>query len=280
MDSTTRALIDLALAEDIGPGDLTSQLVPVDRSAEAHLVAKSPLVLSGTEVFGAVMARHDAKIEVVFEAEDGSELEAGFKAATVRGSARRILEAERTALNFIQRLSGVATVTRAAVRALSGTETQIVDTRKTTPGLRALQKAAVLHGGGRNHRFGLFDGVLIKDNHIDAMGGIGPAIAEARRTAHHLVRIECEVRTLEELDEALTAGADVILLDNMSEGDMKTAVERNRSRGRPARLEASGNVTVERLPRIAATGVDFISMGALTHSAPAADLSLVVRSVA
>lgn len=278
VDATTRALIDLALAEDLGPGDLTSALIPADRLGRAVLRAKSDLVLSGSEVFTAVFRRVDPGTDVVFRVPDGARLRPGDEVAEVRGKAQRLLEAERTALNFVQRLSGVATLARKASEAVAGTSARVVDTRKTTPGFRALEKAAVVHGGAFNHRFGLFDGVLIKDNHIDAMGGVRAAVEAARRVAHHLVKIECEVRTLEELSEALEAGADVILLDNMSLEAMAEAVARNREARQPALLEASGNVTLERLRAIARTGVDLISMGALTHSAPAADLSLLYRS--
>jgi len=189
----------------------------------------------------------------------------------VSGSARSLLTGERTSLNILQRLTGVATFTRRAVDAVAGTRAKIVDTRKTTPGLRALEKAAVRAGGGVNHRFGLFDGVLIKDNHLAALSGVRPAIEAARRAAHHLLQIECEVATLEQLDEALAAGAPVILLDNMTTPMMAEAVRRTQGR---AVLEASGNMTLARLPEVAATGVDLISMGALTHSAPATDISL------
>lgn len=274
LDATTRALIDLALAEDLGPGDLTSALLPADLAGEAVLVAKSMLVFSGAEVFAEVFRRVDPSIEVEMRAADGDELGQGDVVARVRGPVRRLLEAERTALNFVQRLSGVATLTRSAVRQLGDSATRVVDTRKTTPGFRVLEKAAVRHGGGTNHRFGLFDGILIKDNHIDAAGGVAEAVAAARASAHHLVKIECEVRTLDELATALEAGADVVLLDNMDDATMAEAVRRNAACARPAVLEASGNVTVERLKAIGETGVDLVSMGALTHSAPAADLSL------
>lgn len=278
MNPTTQALVDLALAEDLGPGDITSALIPPDRTGRAVLLAKSPLVFSGSEVFRAVFHRVDPATEVDFKVTDGTLVDPGTTVAELQGRARRMLEAERTALNFVQRLSGVATLARAASEAVSGTGARIVDTRKTTPGFRVLEKAAVAHGGATNHRFGLFDGVLIKDNHVDAMGGISSAIASAREVAHHLLRIECEVRSLEELDEALEAGADVVLLDNMDNETMAEAVQKNRAGPRPALLEASGNVTLERLPSIAATGVDLISMGALTHSAKAADLSLKYRA--
>lgn len=275
---STSALVELALAEDIGPGDLTSALIPSDHRGRAVLLAKTPLVFSGTEVFETVFGKVDPLVQVHFHHGDGARLEPGTEVAEVTGPTRSLLIGERTALNFVQRLSGVATLARAAADAVSGTSARVVDTRKTTPGFRVLEKAAVAHGGAANHRFGLFDGVLIKDNHVDAMGGIGPAVAAARRVAHHLVKIEVEVRNLTEFEAALQAGADVVLLDNMDDATLRSAVKKNRASARPALLEASGGVTLERLPELAATGVDLISMGALTHSAPAADLSLKYRS--
>jgi nicotinate-nucleotide pyrophosphorylase (carboxylating) len=218
-----------------------------------------------------VFRQVDPSIRVTLSAAEGATLPARTVAGQVVGSARSILSGERVALNILQRLCGVATATRRAVDAVRGTKARIVDTRKTTPGLRALEKAAVRAGGGTNHRFGLFDGILIKDNHVAALGSVQGAIAEARTQAHHLLKIECEVTTLEQLDEALSANADVVLLDNMSLEQMAEAVKRTRGR---ALLEASGNMTLERLPAVAATGVDLISMGALTHSARAADISL------
>lgn len=275
---STSALVDLALAEDVGPGDLTSALIPADHHGRAVLLAKTPLVLSGTDVFRLVFERVDPNVQVNFHHEDGAGLEPGTEVAEVVGSTRSLLVGERTALNFVQRLSGVATMARAAAQAVAETGARVVDTRKTTPGFRVLEKAAVAHGGATNHRFGLFDGVLIKDNHVDAMGSITAAVAAARRTAHHLVKVEVEVRDLAELDEALAARADVVLLDNMDDAMLRAAVEKNRAASHPAVLEASGGVTLERLPHLAATGVDLISMGALTHSAPSADLSLKYRS--
>ncbi|MBX2813548.1 MAG: carboxylating nicotinate-nucleotide diphosphorylase [Myxococcales bacterium] len=274
MNKTTHALIDLALSEDIGPGDVTAALVPAAQVGRAVLRAKSPLILSGSEVFAEVFQRVDRHTAIQFYAAEGEEVSPGTEVAVVDGPVRSLLQGERTALNFIQHLSGIATMTHKAVQLVLGTSTRVVDTRKTTPGLRVLEKAAVRHGGGTNHRFGLFDGVLIKDNHIDIMGGVAEAISAARQTAHHLLKIECEVRTLEEFETALTAGADVIMLDNMDKTTIKAAVERNRAMNSPAILEASGGVTIEQLASLAATGVDYISMGALTHSAPAADLSL------
>ncbi|MEO1227311.1 MAG: carboxylating nicotinate-nucleotide diphosphorylase [Myxococcota bacterium] len=275
---STSALVELALAEDIGPGDLTSALIPADHQGRAVLLAKTSLVFSGSEVFEMVFSQVDPSVQVRFHHSDGASLEPGTEVAEVTGPTRSLLIGERTALNFVQRLSGVATMARAASSAVSGSRARVVDTRKTTPGFRVLEKAAVVHGGAANHRFGLFDGVMVKDNHVDAMGGIGPAVAAARRVAHHLVKIEVEVRSLAELDAALEARADVVLLDNMDDATLRAAVEKNRGAERPAVLEASGGVTLERLPDLADTGVDLISMGALTHSAPAADLSLKYRS--
>ena len=280
MDATTRALIDIALAEDIGTGDVTSALIPEHDSGNAVLVAKETIVLSGRTVFTEVFLRLDPSVRVQFTAADGELLQPGQEVAEVSGSTRSLLKGERTALNFIQRLSGIATLARTASQAVAHTQAQVLDTRKTTPGFRTLEKAAVRHGGAQNHRFGLFDGVLIKDNHIDAVGGVAAAIEAARKTSPHLLKIECEVRTLDEFEIALSAGADVILLDNMDEATMREAADRRRQHaaGLHVRLEASGNVTLERLNSIAQTGVDFISMGALTHSARAVDFSLKYRT--
>lgn len=271
LDPTSLALIRLALAEDIGPGDVTSALVPEDRKGRATLLAKQGLVLAGTEAFSAVYREVDPEVSVTWSAKDGDSVKTGDVVGAVEGASRSLLIGERTALNLLQRLCGVATVSRRAKEAVAGTKAKVVDTRKTTPGMRAMQKAAVRAGGAHNHRFGLFDGVLIKDNHIAAIGGIRAAIETARELSHHLVRVEVEIKELEQLDEALEAGADVIMLDNMDLETMREAVKRTAGR---ALLEASGGVTVDRLADIAATGVDFISMGALTHSASAADISL------
>jgi nicotinate-nucleotide pyrophosphorylase (carboxylating) len=258
--------------EDLGPADVTSLCVPEDAPGRAAIVARQTLVLAGSATTHAIFDRVDPRTRVEFEVQDGTEVEAGTRVGFLEGKARSLLRGERTALNFLQRLSGVATLTRRAVRAL-GDETacKLVDTRKTTPGMRALEKAAVRAGGGHNHRFGLFDGVLIKDNHIAAAGGVQKAVEAARARAHHLLRIEVECDRLDQVDEALTAGADVILLDNMSDEKLAEAVQRIGSR---ALTEASGGVTLDRLGRIAAAGVQFVSMGALTHSAPAVDLGL------
>ncbi len=274
VDPISERLIALALEEDLGPGDVTSLLVPADADGRAYLMAKAPLVLAGLDAYEEVYHQVSSAVLVEWELAEGTTAHAGTVLARVRGPARDLLIGERTALNLLQRLSGIATLARQAVEAVArvpGAKAKVVDTRKTTPGMRALEKGAVRAGGAHNHRFGLFDGVLIKDNHIRAAGGVLPAIASARNTAHHLLKIECEAATLAEVEDALTAGADVIMLDNMSLDAMKEAVATIAGR---ALVEASGNVTLDRLPGIAATGVDLISMGALTHSAPAADISM------
>jgi nicotinate-nucleotide pyrophosphorylase (carboxylating) len=275
LDSTPSRLLDLALAEDIGGGDVTSALtVPSGRQARGTLLAKAAGVISGLDVAGEVFRRVDPAISFTPLLADGDAVAAMTPIATVEGPARSLLSAERVALNLLQRLSGVATVTARYVAAVSGTRARIVDTRKTTPGLRALEKAAVRHGGGHNHRFGLTDGVLIKDNHLVAIGGadrVARAVALARQGAPHTLRIEIEVTTLDELAQALAAGADVVLLDNMEVAALREAVAMTGGR---ALLEASGGVTLESVTAIAATGVDLISVGALTHSAPALDISL------
>lgn len=279
-DPTTSRLIDLALAEDLGSGDVTT-LACVDAAAraEARVIAKEALVLYGLDVFRDVLARVDPSLEVLPAAQDGARLSPGDIAVRARGSARSLLMAERTALNFLQRLSGVATLTARMADALKAYPgTRLVDTRKTTPGFRTLEKAAVRAGGGANHRGNLADGVLIKDNHIEAAGGIPLAVERARENAHHLLKIEVETTTLDEVRQALEAGADVILLDNMDDALLTQAValvrEHNAASGRRVLTEASGNMSLERLPRVGAIGVDFVSVGALTHSARAVDLSL------
>jgi nicotinate-nucleotide pyrophosphorylase (carboxylating) len=274
-DFSTSRLIDLALAEDIGCGDITSAVtVATGRGARGTLLAKSAGIISGLDVAAEVFHRVDPGTVFTPLVGDGDRVAAGTAIATVAGAARALLAAERVALNFLQRLSGVATTTARYVAAVKGTRARIVDTRKTTPGWRALEKAAVRHGGGHNHRFGLTDGVLIKDNHLAAVGGpdrVARAVQLARAAAPHTLRIEVEVTTLAELEHALVAGADVVLLDNMDVPALRRAVELTAGR---ALLEASGGVTLETVGEIAATGVDLISVGALTHSAPALDISL------
>ncbi len=276
MDCIDR-LIDLALDEDLGSaGDITTcATIGAEAMGRARFLAKEPLVLAGLDVAARVFEKLDARCRVCFDAEAGADVAAGQVFGTVAGPYRALLTGERTALNFLQRLSGIATATRRAAEALAGTRCQILDTRKTTPGWRVLEKAAVRTGGGHNHRFGLFDGVLIKDNHIEAVGSIAEAVRRARQSTHHLIRIEVEVETMAQVDEALEAGADVLMLDNMSDEMMRAAVARIGGR---AKTEASGGVRHERLKAIAATGVDFVSMGAITHSARAVDISLDVQA--
>jgi nicotinate-nucleotide pyrophosphorylase (carboxylating) len=265
-------LIDLALEEDIGPGDVTTQaLVDPALQGEAHIRAKAALVVGGLPVAARVFHKLDAKLVFAAQVDDGQEVAKGTVLARLTGPVAAILTGERVALNFLQRLSGIATFTRAMAALVAGSHAVLVDTRKTTPGWRSLEKYAVRLGGGHNHRLGLYDGVLIKNNHLTAVGSIGAAVRRAKAGAHSLLKIEVEVTDLPGLEEALDAGADRILLDNMDDAALARAVEITRGR---ARLEASGSMTRERLPQVAATGVDFISMGALTHSAPAVDIHL------
>lgn len=270
-----QALIDLALAEDIGAGDVTSlSTVPAGATATGVMLAKQSGVISGLEAAIYVFQRVDPTISFRSLVHDGDAVASGTVIVNLAGPARTLLTAERTALNLLQRLSGVATSTAAYVAAVRGTNARVVDTRKTTPGLRALEKRAVRHGGGHNHRFGLSDGVLIKDNHLAAIGGadrVTKAIQAARNNAPHTMKIEVEVTNLTETAEAVAAGADIIMLDNMSLEDMAKAVRIVDGR---ALTEASGGVRLETVRAIAETGVDLVSVGALTHSAPALDISL------
>ena len=262
-----------ALEEDLGSGDPTTEAcVDADAVATAHGVAREPVVVCGGPVFARVFGQLDATLTVDIRAAEGSRVNAGARLWTVRGRARSILMGERVALNFVQRMCGIATRTRAFVDAVpAGGRTRIADTRKTTPGLRALERYAVRVGGGRNHRDDLGAAVLIKDNHIVACGGVASAIERARAAAPHCAKIECEVDTLEQLEEALSAKADIVLLDNMSTALVADAVRRTRGR---ALLEASGGITVERVSELARAGVDVLSVGALTHSIRAADIGL------
>lgn len=277
MDQLDR-LVDLALAEDVGPGDLTTEaLIPADLRGRAEFLCKERLVLSGLEAARRTFRAVDPTCEVRFEAAEGDAIEPGVVFGTVEGPIRAILTAERTALNFLQRLSGIATLTRRYVDALAGSQLQLLDTRKTIPGHRALEKAAVRAGGGRNHRFALFDGVLIKDNHLEAVGSIEEAIRRARARAPSLTKIEVEVEDVAGAARAATAGADVIMLDNMDDAAIAEAVKAVAGH---ALVEISGGVTLERLPRLAATGADFVSVGAVTHGARAVDISLDLRPIA
>ncbi|NJK87984.1 MAG: carboxylating nicotinate-nucleotide diphosphorylase [Myxococcales bacterium] len=271
LDGITRRLIGLALEEDLGPGDLTSRIISDDRTARANVVAREPLVLAGTDALVEVFRQLDPRVWVEIPRGDGASIETREVIADVSGPARSILSGERLALNLLQRLCAIATRAREATEMVGGTNARIVDTRKTTPGLRALEKAAVRAGGAHNHRFGLFDGVLIKDNHIADLGSITAAVRRAREVVHHLVKIECECDTLAQVDEAVSAGADVVLLDNMDVATLREAVSRVAGR---ALTEASGGITWTNLRDVAATGVDFISMGALTHTVRAMDVAL------
>ncbi len=276
------SLIDLALAEDLGPGDVTSEAtVAEDALGRAEVVAKQSLVLAGGEVFARVFARLDPRVEVELHHPDGTRIEPGDLAIGLAGPMRSLLSGERLALNFLMHLSGVATHTAELRGRMVGHDrVALLDTRKTTPGMRALEKAAVRAGGGTNHRHGLFDGVLIKDNHIAAAGSVSAAVHLARRHAHHLLKIQVEVLDVDGVEQALVAGADALLLDNMDEAGLRAAVSKARELKPEAFLEASGNMTAERLAGVAACGVDAISVGGLTHSAPAADLSLRVLAEA
>jgi nicotinate-nucleotide pyrophosphorylase (carboxylating) len=268
-------LVDSALDEDLAGGDITTlATVPADAESQGVLLVKEPGVISGLRPAHDVFARVDPRVVFSALVEDGARVDPGTVIARVAGPARGLLSGERVALNLLQRLSGIATTTARYVEAVAGTNSRVIDTRKTTPGLRALEKAAVRHGGGFNHRFGLGDGVLIKDNHLAAVGGpdrVTKAVRAARAYAPHTLKIEVEVTTLAEVEEAVAAGADVILLDNMSVAQMTQAVDLVGGR---ALLEASGGVRLETVRAIAETGVDLISVGALTHSAPSLDISL------
>jgi nicotinate-nucleotide pyrophosphorylase (carboxylating) len=280
MDTPTKLkvleVIQRALAEDVGAGDHTSDwTIPPDRLLSGDILVKQPGVLAGMEVAALVFATVNSSIRFEQLVSDGDRVSRGTVVARVHGPARSILTAERTVLNFMQRMSGIATDTRRFVDAISDTHAVILDTRKTCPGLRLLDKWAVSLGGAQNHRSGLYDMVLIKDNHIAAAGGITPAVTRVREQNGEVLPIEVEVKTLAELDEALTLHVDRILLDNMSLDQIREAVIRTQGR---VKLEASGGVDLSTVARIAATGVDYISVGALTHSPKALDISLDVHS--
>ena len=275
------AIIELALAEDVGTGDRTTLwTVPENRSATAVIIAKTEGVIAGTAVASAVFQRLDPTLSVEVLTGDGEAVAHGTEVMRLEGSARTILTGERTALNFLQRLSGIATVTRRHVDAVAGTGATILDTRKTTPGLRILEKAAVAAGGGGNHRVGLHDMVLIKENHIRAAGGIAAALEAVDRQNSTGLDVEVEVTNPAEIQEALAAGATRLLLDNMSPAELREAVALIRRTAPGTTTEASGGVTLEMLGEIAKTGVTYISIGGLTHSAPALDLSLLIHQSA
>jgi nicotinate-nucleotide pyrophosphorylase (carboxylating) len=269
-------LITTALEEDLGRGDVTTlATIPPDYAAQAKITAKAGLTIAGLPLVEMVLQAVDVQTGARLLKSEGNVVKKGEIAVELWGKAASLLIAERTLLNFLQRLSGVATLTRQFVDAIAGTKCKIIDTRKTLPGFRLLDKYAVTQGGGINHRMGLDDGVLIKDNHIAVCGGVGAAVRLARRRVSALLRIEVECTTLAELQEAIDAQADIILLDNMSTAQMQEAVQIVRGR---ALLEASGNMNLERVREVAETGVDFISVGALTHSVAAMDLSMAIAT--
>lgn len=268
-----------ALNEDIGNGDVTSSaLIPDKHASSASLVAKGDFVVAGLPFAERTFHLIDRNIKFKVLKKEGSRVRKGSVIAGIRGNTKSLLMAERTALNLLQRLSGIATLTSAYVQAVKGTKVRIIDTRKTAPGLRWFDKYAVRAGGGGNHRFGLYDGVLIKDNHIAAVGGVKKAVKLAASGAHHLLKIEIEVNNISEVREAVSAGADVIMLDNMPTEKIKKAVEIIRGRT-SAVIESSGNINLDNIQEIAQTGVDVISVGAITHSAPAADISMRFNSL-
>ncbi len=266
-----------ALEEDVGTGDITTlTTIPQDVQASGRYIAKESGVICGLDIAERVFELLGGDIDFIKHKNDGDRVEKGDLVAEVNGNAIKLLTGERTGLNIMQRLSGIATRTRAAVDAVAGTAAKICDTRKTTPGLRIMEKYAVRVGGGTNHRFNLADGILIKDNHIVAAGSITKAVESARANAPHTLKIEVEVETFEQLEEALAAKADIIMLDNMAEENMKKAVEIVRGR---ALLEASGNMGDKDLKAVAETGVDLISIGALTHSVKSLDISLKFKLI-
>lgn len=267
-----KAIINMALEEDIGTGDITTETtIPQDKKANGKFIAKEDMIICGIDIAKYVFSLVDPSINFVPNFKDGDAVKKKDVIATVSGNARNVLTGERTALNLMQRMTGIATKTSQAVESIKGTNAKIADTRKTTPGLRVLEKYAVRIGGGTNHRFNLADGVLIKDNHIAVSGGIKNAVANARKAIPHTLKIEVEVETKEQLLEALEAKADIIMLDNMSNEQMAECVKLVDGR---AVLEASGNMGEKDLLSVAKTGVDIISIGALTHTVKAADISL------
>ena len=272
-----RRLIELALDEDLGRGDVTSQItVGSDGpTITAEMIAREPIVAFGIDVACAVFALVDPRTQLEIHVPDGTRVDRGGVLVTVRGPAHGVLAAERTALNFIQRLSGVVTFAKRYADAVVGTKVRVIDTRKTMPGFRVLEKAAVLAGGCANHRFDLGSGVLIKDNHIAACGSVTAAVDAAKQKAPHPLRVEVEVTNLGELDQALAAAADVVLLDNMTPAQVEVAAARAHTRG--VLVEVSGGITLATIADYARAGADLISVGALTHSAPGVDIGLDVR---
>ena len=270
-----RKLLKLAFEEDVGTGDVTTRAsLTGEETGKASALAKADGIVSGIGVFKEAFLFWDQTIQFIGHYEDGESVQKGNILAEISGNLSSILTAERVALNIFQRMCGIATLTRRYVDEIKGTGAKILDTRKTAPGLRYFDKYAVSAGGGSNHRFGLYDGVLIKDNHIEAAGGISRALDRVRSRIPHTLKVEIEVKNLKELEEALSSGADVIMLDNMAIEDMRKAVAIVNGK---VPLEASGNVTLMNVKQIAETGVDFISVGALTHSVPASDISLKIE---
>jgi nicotinate-nucleotide pyrophosphorylase (carboxylating) len=273
-------ILDLALEEDVGRGDATTAaVIDETQEAEAEIVAKERAVVCGLGVVEAVFTRFDWRTRLRMKVADGDPVQPGDVVASVRGPAAALLAGERTALNFLQHLSGIATVTQAYVAATEGAKLRVIDTRKTTPGLRALEKYAVRSGGGANHRPDLGSGILIKDNHVALVGSVREAVRRARANAPHTLRVVVEVDTMAQLEEALEAGAEGILLDNFQTRDMSDAVKRVRDRRPQTVIEASGGISLDRVREVSKTGVDVISVGALTHSARAINYSFEIRPV-
>ncbi len=274
-DTSLQELIARALAEDVGPGDVTSEAtIPRESLSVAVMLAKQDLILAGVEVARAVFHRLDPNIRFTAFVKDGDTVKAGTEIASLSGNTRALLAGERVALNLLQHMSGIATLTAQYVEKVKGLKAEVLDTRKTLPGLRQLEKYAVRTGGGRNHRMGLYDAVLIKDNHIMASGSISKAVESVRKNARSPLTIEVETKTLDEVREALASKADIIMLDNMNAPMMRDAVTLIAGK---AKVEASGNVTLQTIRTVAETGVDFVSCGSLTHSAPAADISMKIK---
>lgn len=275
MNTYLKNLIENALSEDIGPGDVTTEAtIPADSTSTAEMLAKQDLVLAGLDVSREVFHYLDPDIQFTPLAKDGDKIKAGTVLVRLSGKTRVLLTGERAALNFLQHLSGIATLTAKYVEKIKGLKVEVLDTRKTLPGLRQIEKHAVRMGGGKNHRMGLYDMVLIKDNHITAAGGLTNAVERVRNRMQNRFKIEVEAKTIEEVREALSAKVDTIMLDNMPVEIMREAVKLIAGR---ALVEASGNVTLDTIRAIAETGVDFISVGSLTHSAPAADISMKIK---
>jgi nicotinate-nucleotide pyrophosphorylase (carboxylating) len=265
--------VEQALAEDIGPGDLTAALIPASSTGWAAVVSREAAILCGIPYVDAVFARLDPRTRIHWKVAEGAPIEANQTLFEIQGPARSLLTGERTALNFLQLLSGTATAAHTYVERLKGTSCRLLDTRKTLPGLRTAQKYAVRVGGGYNHRIGLFDGILIKENHIAAAGSIARAVAAARSTGTKVL-VEVEVESLDELEQTIAAGADIAMVDDFSLEDIAEAVTLNRAASHPLKIEASGGVTLETVRKIAETGVDFVSVGSITKHVRAIDLSM------